>query len=172
MQWLFNSRWARIALGTLGWPLLIGYLLLTGDWRVAPVWALAYPAIAFSASWLLVGPKLFDRFPRLNGYLLDSDTVETKPTALSNDAWALKHANYLNSQFRAKDVLSTPAEDGLIGVPVLLVGIGPLSAGLGGVAFGFLDLARFTYLECIGKSVTYAAICYFVLPNGVLTVEL
>jgi hypothetical protein len=33
-----------------------------------------------------------------------------------------------------------------------------------------LHLGRFTYLECIGKSITYALVCYFVLPHGVLTV--
>jgi MFS family permease len=172
MQRMFKSTWVRIALGTLGWPLLAGYLVLTGDWRLSPVWALAFPAISFSVAWLFIGLKLFDRFPSLNRYLLYSETDETRPTAVSNDDWALKQAHYLNSQFRAKAVLSTPAEDGLICVPVLLVGIGPFSAALGGVVFGFLHLGRFTYLECIGKSITYAAVCYFVLPHGVLTVVL
>jgi hypothetical protein len=91
---------------------------------------------------------------------------------VSSDDWALKQANYLNSGFRAKAVLSTPAEDGLICVPVLLAGIGPVSILLGGLAFGFLHLGRFTYLECMAKSITYAAVCYFVLPHGVLTVVL
>ena len=172
MQRLFKSTWARITLATLGWPLLIGYLLLTEDWRLSPAWALAFPAISFAVAWLFVGLKLFDRFPKLNGYLLHSDPDETRPTALSSDDWALKQADYLNSGFRTKAVLSTPAEDGLICVPVLLLGIGPLSAALGGVVFGFLHLGRFTYLECIGKSITYAAVCYFILPYGVLTVVL
>jgi hypothetical protein len=172
MHRLFKSTWFGIALTALGWGFLVGYLLLTGDWRVSPIWALAFPVISFSVAWLFVGLKLFDRFPKLNGYLLYSDTDETRPATVSNDDWALKQANYLNSGFRAKAVLSTPAEDGLICVPVLFVGIGPLSAALGGIAFGFLHLGRFTYLECIGKSITYAAVCYVVLPHGVLTVVL
>ena len=172
MHRLFKATWVRITLGTLGWPLLVGYLLLTEDWRVSPVWALAFPAISFAVAWLFVGLKLFERFPKLNSYLLYSDTDQTRPSSVSSDDWALKQANYLNSGFRAKAVLSTPAEDGLICVPVLLVGIGPLSAALGGLAFGFLHLGRFTYLECMGKSITYAAVCYFVLPHGVLTVVL
>jgi hypothetical protein len=146
--------------------------MLTGDWRISPAWALAFPAISFSVAWLFVGLKLFDRYPKLNGYLLYSDTDQTRPSAVSSDDWARKQADYLNSGFRAQAVLSTPAEDGLICVPVLLVGVGPLSVVLGGLAFGFLHLARFTYLECIGKSITYAAVCYFVLPHGVLTVVL
>ena len=172
MQQLFKPRWLRITLGTLGWPLLLGYLLVTEDWRISLVWALAFPAISFAVVGLFIALKLFDRFPKLNGYLLYSDTDEMRPTALSHDDWALKQADYLNSGFRAQAVLSTPAEDGLICVPVLLVGVGPISAVLGGIVFGALHLERFTYLECIGKSITYAAVCYFVLPHGVLTVVL
>jgi len=170
MQRLFKSSWVQITLATLGWPLLVGYLLVTEDWRVSPVWALAFPAISLAVAGLFIRLKLFDRFPKLNGYLLYSDTDEARPAAVSSDDWALKQAEYLNSGFRAKAVLSTPAEDGLICVPVLLMGIGPLSAALGGIAFGFLHLARFSYLECIGKSITYSAVCYFVLPHGVLNV--
>ena len=172
MDRLFKATWFRILLGTLGWPLLVGYLLFTEDWRVSPAWALAFPVISFAVAWLLIGLKLFERFPKLNGYLLYSDADQTRPSAVSNDDWALKQADYLNSGFRTKAVLSTPAEDGLICVPVLLVGIGPLSVVLGGLAFGFLHLGRFTYLECIGKSITYAAVCYSILPHGVLTVVL
>ena len=172
MHRLFKATWFRITLGTLGWPLLVSYFLLTEDWRVSPIWALAFPAISFAIAWMFVGLKLFDRFPKLNGYLLYSDADQTRPSTVSRDDWALKQADYLHSGFRARAVLSTPAEDGLICVPVLLVGIGPISAVLGGAAFGFLHLARFTYLECIGKSITYAAVCYFVLPHGVLNVVL
>jgi hypothetical protein len=172
MHRLFKSRWARIALGILGLGLLASYLALTGDWRISPTWSLAFPAISFSVAWLFVGLKLFDRFPKLNGYLLYPDKDETRPTTVSEDDWALKQADYLNSGFRGKAILSSPAEDGLICVPVLLVGLAPLSAVLGGVAFGFLHLGRFTYLECIGKGITYTLVCYFVLSHGLLTVVL
>ena len=170
MHRLFKSTWVQVALGILGFGLLGGYLVVTGDWRISPVWALAFPAISFSFAWAFVGLKLFDRFPKLNGYLLYSNTSEKREALLSNDEWSLKQANYLESGFRGRAVLRTSAEDGLICVPVLLVGIGSLSAALGGIAFGFIHLGRFTYLECIGKSITYALVCYFVLPHGLLTV--
>ena len=172
MHRLFKSRRTHIALGVIGFGLLGSYLVLAGDWRISPAWALAFPAISFSIAWLFAGLKLFDQYPKLNGYLLYPNTDEKSETPLSGDEWALKQANYLESQFRGKAILSTPAEDGLICVPVLLIGIGPLTAALGGVAFGFIHLGRFTYLECIGKSITYALICYFVLPHGLLTVAL
>jgi hypothetical protein len=110
-------------------------------------------------------------FPRLNDYLLYRNDGH-KEASLSGDEWALRQAGYLGSGFRGKTILITPAEDGLVCVPVLLVGIGWLSAALGGIAFGLIHLGRFTYLECIGKSITYALVCYFVLPHGLLTVAL
>jgi hypothetical protein len=82
----------------------------------------------------------------------------------------LKQAEYLSALFRGTAILSSPAEDGLICVPVLLLGISPVSALMGGFAFGLLHIGRFTYLECIGKGVTYTLLCYFLLPYGVLTV--
>ena len=154
----------------LGFGLLGSYLLVTGDWRISPIWALAFPAISFSVAWAFVGLKLFDRFSKLNAYLLHPNASEKREVPLSDDEWSLRQARYLESGFRGKAILTTPAEDGLICVPVLLVGVGSVSAALGGIAFGFIHLGRFTYLECIGKSITYALVCYFVLPHGLLTV--
>jgi MFS family permease len=170
MRRLFQSRWVQVALGILGFGLLGSYIVVTGDWRVSPLWALAFPAISFSVAWAFVGLKLFDRLPKLNAYLLHPNASEKRETPLSGEEWSLRQANYLDSGFRGKAILTTPAEEGLICVPVLLVGIGSVSAVLGGIAFGFIHLGRFTYLECIGKSVTYTLACYFVLPHGLLTV--
>ena len=172
MHRFFKSRWVQIAVGILGFGLLGGYLALTGDWRVSPIWAFTFPAISFSVAWVFVGLKLFDRLPKLDRYLLYPATAENTSAPVSRDEWALKQGNYLESGFRGKAILTTPAEDGLICVPLLLVGIGPFSAALGGIAFGFIHLGRFTYLECIGKSITYALVCYFILPHGLLTVAL
>lgn len=171
MQRLFKSRRTYIALRILGFGLLGSYLVVTGDLGVSLIWALAFPAISVSVASAFVGLKLFDLFPRLNDYLLYRNDGH-KEASLSGDEWALRQAGYLGSGFRGKTVLISPAEDGLICVPVLLVGIGWLSAALGGIAFGFIHLGRFTYLECIGKSITYALVCYFVLPHGLLTVVL
>jgi hypothetical protein len=170
MRRLFQSGWVRVAVGILGFGLLGSYLVVTGDWRISPIWALAFPAISFSVAWAFVGLKLFDRFPKLNAYHLHPNAGEKREVPPSADAWSLRQAHYLESGFRGKATLTTPAEDGLICVPVLFVGIGSVSAALGGIAFGFIHLGRFTYLECIGKSITYALVCYFVLPHGLLTV--
>jgi hypothetical protein len=136
------------------------------------LWAIAFPAISFAVAWVFVALGLFDRFPKLDAYLLYPAESRTSENALSGDEWALRQARYLESGLRGKAILSAPAEDGLICVPILLVGVTPISAVLGGIVFGLLHLARFTYLECVGKAITYALVCYLVLPFGVLTVVL
>ena len=169
MHRFFRSRWTFVSLAAVGWGLLAGYLTFTRDVRVS-VWALAMPIVALSVAWLFHWLKLFDNFPELNRYLFYSDTDRTRPKSVSNDDWALKQAQYLRGLFRGTAFLRSPAEDGLICVPVLLVGIGPLSVVIAGIAFAFLHLGRFTYLECIGKGITYTLVCYWILPYGILTV--
>ena len=171
MYRLFKSRWFYPTHTVLGAGLRAAYVLLTGDWRLSPLASLGYPAIAFSMAWLLQ-LKAFREYPPLNRYLLYPEGDPTRPRPVSDDDWALKQAGYFRSFFRLRTFLSTPIEDGLICVPILVVGIYPLSAVLGGVVFGFLHLGRFTYLECMGKAFTYALVCLLILPSGVLTVAL
>jgi len=166
----FTSRWTYATIRAGGYGLLAGYLILTGDWRISIAWALAFPAILLSVAGLFVALNLFDRVPKLNSYLLYPRTSSGAETALSENEWALGQFKYLESTFRGKSLAFVPAEDGLICVPILLFGIGPVTAVVGGIVFGFLHLGRFTYLSCIGKGMAYAAICYVVLPHGLLTV--
>jgi hypothetical protein len=152
----------------IGFSLLVGYLAVTTDWRISIPWVFAFPAISFSVAWLFVGLNLFDRFPRLNHYILYPQTDSNAERAQSDNEWALSQAKYLESG--GKSVVFAPTEDGLICVRVLLVGVGAISATLGGLGYGLIHLARFTYLECIAKAITYTLVCYFVLPQGLLTV--
>jgi hypothetical protein len=165
---LLKSRWTYVTIRVVGFSLLVGYLAVTADWRISVPWVFAFPAISFSVAWLFVGLNLFDRFPKLNRYILYPQTNGNTERAQSDNEWALSQAKYLGSG--GKSVVFAPTEDGLICVPVLLVGIGTISAALGGLAYGLIHLGRFTYLECIGKTITYTLVCYFVLPQGLLTV--
>ena len=165
-----KSRWTYVAIRLIGLGLLVGYLTISSDWRFSFVWALIFAAIMLSVAWLVVGLRLRRRFPKLDRYFLYPATEGYASGPSSGDEWALKKANYLLNGFRGTAILSAPAEDGLICVPVLLVGISALSAPLGGVAFGLIHLGRFTYLECLAKGVTYTLACAFVLPHGLLTV--
>jgi len=161
-----------VALRIAGFGSLAGYLLWTGDWRVSIPWAFAFPALALLVAWVVIALKLSDRFSLLNDYLLYPNSARAPENTLSADEWALRKANYLEDGMRGWAILAAPAEEGLICVPLLLLGITPVSALFGGIVFGFLHLARFTYIECIAKVVIYSLVCYFLLPFGLLTVAL
>jgi hypothetical protein len=172
MRRVFASRWTYVATKALGFGLLAGYLMHTGDFRVSLPWALAFPALALFVGWTFVALKLSEKFPSLNTYLLYPRSAITPDVPLSEDEWTLRQVQYLEHGMRGAAILAAPAEEGLVCVPVLLFGITPLSALLGGVVFGCLHLARFDYLACIAKAVIYALACYFLLPFGILTLAL
>lgn len=165
---ILKSSWTYAFIRLIGFGLLGGYLFLTGDWRVSVAWALAFPAIAFSVAILLVNLDLSRRFPTLNKYYLFPDAKG----AQSENEWSLNQAKRLDGMMGRGRWLYAPAEDGLICVPVLLAGLGIASSVLGGLVFGLLHVGRFTYLECMGKSIYYSLVCIFVLPHGLLTVAL
>jgi hypothetical protein len=162
----------QTAILAVGFGLLVGYLIQTRDWGISVGWALVFPLISFSVARATVALKLHARLPGLNRYVLYPVRDGKTEPPLTDREWTIRQVNWLINEFRGKGVFLTPGEDALICVPVLLVGIHPLSAFLGGVAFGVMHLARFTYLDCIAKGSTYALVCYFVLPQGLLTVVL
>lgn len=156
-------------LRTVGFVFLTTFLFLFDDYEFSIFGAIGYFAIAVLVPYLMVGSKLSDHFPKLNRYYFFPANKTDEDEPLSDEEWAVRQATYLEAGFRGKEVLFTPSEDGLICVPILLVGINPFTAFLGGLTFGFLHLGRFTYFECIGKAVIYGLVCYLILPLGLLT---
>ena len=146
------------------------YLFLENDWRVSILWVLAFPLIAFSVAWLIGALKVANRFPCLNHRILYPSSRQAASAPLSDDEWALEQAKYLESGMCGLALLSSPSEDGLICVPVSMVGLGLVTATIGGAVFGLLHLGRFTYLECIGKGIYYTLTCLFILPHGILNI--
>jgi len=165
---LLNKSIAYVVLRVAGFSLLAMYLLLWLDFSFSWIGALAYVLISFGVSYLMAALRIAERYPPLNRYNFVADKDLQQST--SRDDWASKQAAYLESGLGGSRILLTPTEDALVCVPVLLLGINPLTALLGGALFGLLHLGRFTYLECIGKAVIYSLVCYFVLPYGLLTV--
>lgn len=165
---ILKSSWTYTLIRVVGFGLLGGYLFLTDDWRISVTWALAFPAIAFAVAILLVNLNLSQRFPALDKYFL----FPNAKLANSEDEWSLNQARRFEGMMGRGRFLLAPAEDGLVCVPVLLAGLSVASSALGGLVFGLLHLGRFTYLECIGKSIYYSLVCFFVLPHGLLTVAL
>ena len=155
----------------VGFGFLVGYLLVTRDFAFSVKWVFGYFAIVALVAWVIVvvldAPK---RLPKLDRYHFFQMKARDQTKPLSEKEWVLKQAEYFESGFQKNAILLTPLEDGLICVPVILAGIGPISAMLGGLVFGFLHLGRFTYLDCIGKTIIYGLVCLFILPHGLLTV--
>jgi hypothetical protein len=155
-------RWTGIAV-------LITYLFATRDFAFSVGWAFSYLLISVVVGVLLVQLKLTKRFPQLNKYHFSTTDPQAEQVSLQDDAWAVEKVEYLHGSLRGTQLLFTPAEDGLICVPVILAGINPIIAVLGGVAFGVMHLGRFTYFECLGKAIIYTIACAVILPHGVLT---
>jgi hypothetical protein len=140
------------------------------DFTLSIAWAFGYVAMSLLVALAITKLKVSERLPVLNGYLLYSAKSTNTDARLSQEEWTKRKAAYLESGFRRAQILFTPAEDALICVPILLIGINAFTASIGGIAFGLMHLGRFTYLECIGKSFIYGLACYFILPHGLLTV--
>lgn len=168
---LIESRWTYTAIRLIGLSLLCGYLAISGDLQISLAWAFVFSIISFSLAFLIVGLRLRRRYPKLDRYYLQPH-IERSASGSTGEEGALRKINYLIKGFQGSAILSAPAEDGLICVPVLLVGISMFSTSLAGLAFGLIHLGRYTYLECIAKAVIYAFVCAFILPHGLLTVVL
>lgn len=67
------------------------------------------------------------------------------------------------------DVLLIPGEDGLFLVPLLAVGVGPVSAVAAVLPFAALHHPLFKPRECISKALSFYVCCLLVLPHGLLT---
>ena len=167
---LLAHEWTYRSLRIVGFGLFVGYLLYAGDYSFSIVWVAIYVIVSVLIAWSMVRLHLSERFPALNRYYFRPLQQDGQREVLSENAWTKAYAQYLASGMRGYTMLFAPAEDGLICVPILVAGINPLSAILGGIAFGLLHVGRFTYLECIGKSIIYSVVCFYILPHGLLTV--
>jgi hypothetical protein len=163
-----NSTYWIIRVVGLGF--LAAYLFFSREFTFSFTWASAYVVVTVLIALLLAKLRFLDRFPALNGYYFFRATKNSEANHLTENEWAIKKAAFLESGLRPHMILYAPSEDGLICVPVLLVGINPVTAFLGGLVFGLLHLRRFTYLECIGKTIIYSLVCFLILPHGILTV--
>jgi hypothetical protein len=154
----------------------VAYLVVFRDGTFSIPWTFGFLACAASVAavaWLLNAPA---RFPRLDRHLFYSG-ARTTPPPLTHEEWLKQYAEweqeifeYNISRVQLRSIVFTPAEDGLICVPLLLVGLNPISAIGGGIVFGILHLRGCTYLDCIFKTAIYSLVCLFVLPHGLLTV--
>lgn len=163
-----STLWIIRVVGIL---FLITYLLIYQDFSFSLTWSFIHVAIVLGVTTGIASLGIHRLIPSLNTYYVPRKMRESIVEESDNvGASYQKREAYMKSLFDKKSVAFLAAEDGLIGVPVILSGINPLSAFIAGVLFGTLQITRFTYFECFIKGVTYLLICLLVLPNGILTV--
>ena len=63
-----------------------------------------------------------------------------------------------------------PGEDGLFFVPLLLIGVTPVTAALTSVLFGLAHYPLFPVKYCIVKTTLFFLVAVFILPHGLATV--
>lgn len=149
----------------LGFFFLFLYLYIYRDFSFSYIWVLVHILIATLVATFAVNFDLQRYFPILGEYLFLQQYVVS-----DESEYARGMSNYLLNMFKGWSFFLTPGEDGFICVPVLLIGINPITALIGGLVFGLLHIGRFTYYECLYKAVIYALVCFFILPYGLLTV--
>ena len=170
VEFLYKSStlWViRIA----GMVFLVSYLLMYQDFSFSLTWSLLHVAIVLGVATGITSIGIQKLIPSLGTYYIPRKMKESVAENLEqeDDPYRMREA-YMESLFNRKTVAFLAAEDGLIGVPLILLGINPLSVIIAGIVFGVIQLPRFTYLECLIKGMTYMLICLLVLPNGILTV--
>jgi hypothetical protein len=169
IQWL-RKRSNLLAIRVPGFALLAGYLIWSSDYAFSLAGAFGYLFIEIVVACLFFGLRLGERLPALNRYHFYPRVPSDRNQPLTEKEWLIKRSEYLESVLGGWRILVVPSEDGLICVPLILVGINPVTALIAGATFGLLHVVRFTYLECIVKAVYYGMACFFILPYGILTV--
>jgi hypothetical protein len=66
--------------------------------------------------------------------------------------------------------LNIPAEDGLFLLPLVFIGINPISAAVAALLFGAAHYPSFPWRYCVPKSLAYFFVALFVLPYGIWSV--
>lgn len=173
---LLRRKYSLSVLRVAGGGLLVSYLVVSRDWTFSIPWTFGFLACAAAVVAAVSLLKVEERFPGLNRYLFARKRTTTS-TPLTHEEWQKQYAEWQQkyiehdlSRVKLQHLVFTLTEDGLICVPVLLIGIGPVSAITGGVVFGVLHLMSRTYLDGIVKAAIYSLVCLFVLPHGLLTV--
>jgi hypothetical protein len=150
LEWIWAHR--NSCLKGAGLALLVTYF-----WQnplyVEPIWIAAHLAIVVgvSTALVLVAYPILDRF--LPGTKADAEVTgmrivgEAKRTPL-------------------RLALLLPGEDGFFFVPLLWVGITPVTAGIAAAAFAATHYPQFPLRACVVKFVSIFCIAMVVLPHG------
>lgn len=137
-------RWLRTALAVAGYAALL-YHLVTAPFRFA--WL---GTLAFVGTIVLVAVA--------SVFALRAATNEQRADAMT----LLPDSADFRPPWRA--LLRVPAEDGVFLVPLLYVGITPLTAAISGALFALAHLPSYPFWSTVPKGISYFVVGLFLLP--------
>ena len=149
-MWIWAHRFSCLKLA--GLALLIVYFL-TNPFYVEPTWIAAYLAVVVGvgAAFVLAIDPVIDRF-------FPKSKVNLDPIG-----------GQIISEARRRPLrvaLLLPGEDGFFFVPLLWVGITPITAAIATAAFAALHYPQFPLRTCAVKFIFLFCIAIVVLPHG------
>jgi len=151
------ANW-KFGLKAVGISFLLFYFW-THPLQVELVWIAIYIAIAIGIGLLfgLVVNPILDRFAQAQR--IDVTAYgDRRAEQVKRRPWV--------------EALMLPGEDGFFFVPLLLIGINPVTAALASVAYAAIHYPEFPIKHCVSKVLALYLIATLVLPHGLATVVL
>ncbi|NOX42689.1 MAG: hypothetical protein GXP19_03005 [Gammaproteobacteria bacterium] len=135
----------------VGVILLIAYLLTT-PFTFDIIWLMMGLLVSFSAFlFYILTVVTFNNFNGVEGYNEQQQFVKSKRT------WDARLAG---------------AEDGVFLLPLLFIGIDPLSVGIASILFWVYNYPKFSKLYCTVKTIAFFIVGLWILPYGIWPVVL
>lgn len=154
-MWPSWANW-KIWLKAIGLFFLVAYF-----WKNPPhldiIWISAYVGLAIGIGAvfaLIVNPVLIRLIP--------TQDFDSSPYGDNRIAQAKRHP--------WTETLLLAGEDGFFFVPILLLGINPVSAAVVAVAYAAIHYPEFPLKHCITKAILIFLIASLILPNGLASV--
>ena len=154
-MWPSWANW-KIWLKSIGLLFLLAYFLENPP-HLDIIWISAYVGLAIGIGAvfaLIVNPILVRLVP--------TQHFDPSPYGDSRIEQAKRHP--------WTDVVLLAGEDGFFFVPILLLGINPVSAAVVAVAYAAIHYPEFPLKHCITKAILIFLIASLILPNGLVSV--
>ena len=125
---------------------------ITSHFTLEPVWLLMAMLVSFSAFlFYILTVVTFSYYNDVETYNEQQQFIKSK------NSW---------------DSYLVAMEDGIFLLPLLFIGINPLTVAIAAILFGVFNRAKFSKLYCVVKMLAYFIVGLWVLPYGIWAVVL
>jgi hypothetical protein len=105
-----------------------------------------------------------------------TSVIKRLSRARSEPDYVEEETEYMHASFAETQksnpicVWLAPAESAFFFVPVLYIGVNPITVGVAAALFGAMHYSNFLLRNCIYKALLHFVLALVVLPHGILTV--